>query len=267
MIKEIEIEKGLRDLFKYAFITNCRLDEVEPSQVEIQAVESIGPADVLEACRELVVALLRFKKEHILSRKDQTALQNINYLCRLESEIKTHEKTQQKLRQTIEFYQKIPCEPQESHSSPVVGQKKINFIDKKNEQVEDSKGCTYKQSLFHKNTEYDRLRTECVFNKNNFKSQEIFGMSTNYNEKDKCTKATFLKDKIKEKSLEIAQIQQKIREKIRNKSSISASKSKTPGIVVESLTNSEVTNTKKKNLLLESNKFTHLRSNSYRNPR
>jgi hypothetical protein len=86
MIDKNEIAKGLRDLFKYAFVTNCHLDDDEITHEETLVINSFDSIDLLENFKDLILNLLKFKKEFKNSEKKQNISNEF-----IETLVKKHE--------------------------------------------------------------------------------------------------------------------------------------------------------------------------------
>ena len=99
------LEKGLYQLFKYAFITNCCLDDESTTQEELQTLEELDISEVLENFKDLVLNLLKYKREckssdisELVQRGDQLEA----LLQKLEAEIRGHIRVQHQLKLHIE---------------------------------------------------------------------------------------------------------------------------------------------------------------------
>ncbi|OMJ72797.1 hypothetical protein SteCoe_28687 [Stentor coeruleus] len=62
-----EIVKGLQELFKYAFVTNCHLDNDSATLEESETIKTLDPLELLENFKDLILNLLNFKKKFITS--------------------------------------------------------------------------------------------------------------------------------------------------------------------------------------------------------
>ena len=117
-----EIEDGMRELFKYAFITNCHLDQNDVTEAEIHAVDTLDSFCLLEGLKELMVALLKSKKAHLKSLNFEKISQ------KLEIDLKNSQKNEKLLKTRVETYKKIIEELEEKHAEDL---KKIEEIHKK----------------------------------------------------------------------------------------------------------------------------------------
>lgn len=62
-IEPKEVIKTIFELFKFAFVTNCKIDEESMTEEEAKTLEELDCMEVLENFRDLVVDLLNFKKK------------------------------------------------------------------------------------------------------------------------------------------------------------------------------------------------------------
>lgn len=195
-----EIEDGMRELFKYAFITNCHLDQNDVTEAEIHAVDTLDSFCLLEGLKELMVALLKSKKAHLKSLNFEKISQ------KLEIDLKNSQKNEKLLKTRVETYKKRIEELEEKHAEDL---KKIEEIHKK-ERVSQIKPNKRVLSLNLNSFSEKSGQIEKDFNAKN----EIF-------EAPKSTSQIgidFIKKRLEEKSAEIAKIQEKIREKINSRS-------------------------------------------------
>jgi DNA repair exonuclease SbcCD ATPase subunit len=99
------IEKGLHDLFKYAFKQNCDLDGESITSEESKTLEELDSSETLENFKDLVLSLLKFKKEFKTSDKAELAQRSDqleSLLQKLEAEVRTHIRVQHQLKLHIE---------------------------------------------------------------------------------------------------------------------------------------------------------------------
>ena len=102
------LEKGLYQLFKYAFTTNCCLDDESTTQEELQTLEELENSEVLENLKDLVLGLLKYKKEcktSEISELIQRSEQLEKLLQKLEAEVRGHIRVQHQLKLHIELNQ------------------------------------------------------------------------------------------------------------------------------------------------------------------
>ncbi|CAG9317017.1 unnamed protein product [Blepharisma stoltei] len=111
MTLELEItklEQGLHDLFKYAFITNCELDDEAITSEEEKTLEELDPLEVLENLKDVVLSLLKFKKTHKNSESSELMSRSEQFekmLQKLEGDIRNHIKIEHQLKLHIEATQ------------------------------------------------------------------------------------------------------------------------------------------------------------------
>jgi hypothetical protein len=58
-----DVEKGLHDLFKFAYLHNCKLEDEHLTQEDYDTLEDLDSIEVLENFKDLVIDLLTSKKE------------------------------------------------------------------------------------------------------------------------------------------------------------------------------------------------------------
>lgn len=68
-----EVEKGVYELFKYIFITNCKIDENSMTEEEAKTIEELDSLELLQNLKDLANELLDFKKEHKNSELSELA--------------------------------------------------------------------------------------------------------------------------------------------------------------------------------------------------
>lgn len=200
MMRENDAAKSLRELFKHSFLANCHLDGFNVTDQELEALHTISIPDVLEGFKELILALLKFKKQQIVSWT--SAKKKIEAL---EKQAKNFEKIEKKLNEGIELLSQ-----------------KLRESEEKCEKLEKN---THGQGGFDGDpgnfTLHKRYSSACEGGKEwNFDCQGFLtGLSESFYEIEKPSKVVdsgimVLKERLKEKSSEISKIQDKIREKI-----------------------------------------------------
>jgi hypothetical protein len=92
--------KGLHELFKYAFITNCHLDDESMTLEEAKTMDTFDPIDLLENFKDLILNLLSFKKKS----KNQDLCESVieSLVKKHEEEIKGHLVLEQELKAQLE---------------------------------------------------------------------------------------------------------------------------------------------------------------------
>ena len=204
MNKSNDTEKGLRELFKHAFLANCHLDKFEVTDEEHIALNSISTADVLEGFKELILALLKFKRQ--LSESLATAKKKISSL---EQEAKNFSKIEKSLKDHIDYLKEKLRESEEKLQNSLIhegfSRNSKNF---KNSFEEEANFTLHKRNF--------STNTGKKFDCEGF----VNGLSESFCEIEKPGKPVAdtgiikLKEKLREKSNEISRIQDKIREKI-----------------------------------------------------
>ena len=114
------IEKGLHDLFKFAFVSNCNLDDESITSEESKTLEDLELSEILENFKDLVFNLLKFKKEFKTSEKAELAMRNEqfeNLLQKLEAEVRNHIRVQHQLKLHIENHQQRISELEKTEQS------------------------------------------------------------------------------------------------------------------------------------------------------
>ena len=208
MLQDNEFQRGLRDLFKYAFVTNCQLDFNDVTDLEIEAVETIDPFDVLEGFKELVLALLKFKKN----------AKNLNFeefeekIQKLELEIKNHKKNEQQLRLSVEFYKEKAEKTKENYSETLEKLKNLEKLEKSFRKTEEIHDVHHKPPRLSFSSNFKDLEHE----NNGFLKKNVSSLKIKEIDKNSKQNGRFLKKTLQEKSAEIARIQEKIREKIKS---------------------------------------------------
>lgn len=202
---ESDLEKALRELFRYAFITNCHLDNFQVGVQELNALDTIRSMDVLEGFKELVLVLLKQKRD-LKQEKKGKENSNDKSAQKLEGEIKNRIRTEQQLKETIEFYKKKLEESEE----------KCCKLNKRVKELEGTLPTEPSPILeFASKKKFQNLSNMySSYDGPSMKKIEVYKDSQN-------SKGNFqvLKQKLEQKSKEIIQIQEKIREKINNSSS------------------------------------------------
>lgn len=131
-----EVEDGFTDLFKYAYVTNCKLEEEELTQEEKETLEDLDPLEVLENFKDLVMDLLAFKREFKASDKSELAKRTEQFeamLQKLESEVRNHIRVEQQLKLHLEAAQSRVEELEKGNDSA----KLLKELAAKEKEVED----------------------------------------------------------------------------------------------------------------------------------
>ena len=102
------IEKGLFDLFRFAFTSNCNLDDESITVEESKTLEELDPSEVLENFKDVVLNLIKFKREYKTTDKAELAQRSEQFeslLQKLEAEVRTHIRVEHQLKLHIENHQ------------------------------------------------------------------------------------------------------------------------------------------------------------------
>ena len=101
------IEKGLLDLFKYAFTSNCSLDDASVTSDESKTLEELDSSEMLNNFKELVMKLLNFKRDYQTSDKGELVHRSEQFealLQKLEAEVRVHIRVENQLKLHIESH-------------------------------------------------------------------------------------------------------------------------------------------------------------------
>ena len=212
-----DFEKNFYDLFRFAFITNCHLDEASVTGEELETLEELTAEEVLENFKDLVNELLNFKKDYKGSDKAELAQRSEqfeNMLQKLEAEVRNHIRIEHQLKLHIESNQhkieELERYKQETDEKLHQYEGK-GKVDNRKTQVEQNKDkivqkfeveCTKLKSLLEdKVKECEKLKKELEIMK-----------SAKYPEKNSASIET-LKKKMEEKVGEYNKIQHFMKEK------------------------------------------------------
>lgn len=221
------IEVGLQDLFRYAYATNCHLDNYCVTSDELSSIYTFSSLELLENFKDLLLNLLNFKKNY----KDQQSKES-RLAAQFQVELEYHITLQNELRnllsisvsreeQLVKTHEKAVQRIQELEVVQSNSEKMLNWQQIKEELSEKILDLNYKidqrESIMHKlESENSRLRTlleekfiEIEILKKNMKKKYSRGKdSKSYMNID------VTKKHLEEKALELMQNQQRIRERI-----------------------------------------------------
>jgi chromosome segregation ATPase len=99
---------SLHVLFKEVYISNCRLDNEEPTSPELRTIEEFDFIELVENLREIVMYLVSFKQEFAKSEQGEQisrAEQMEQLLQKLEDECRRHIRVEQQLKLHIDNLQ------------------------------------------------------------------------------------------------------------------------------------------------------------------
>lgn len=71
-----DVDKGLHDLFKFAYLSNWELEEEHLSQEDYDTLEDLDSLEILENFKDLVMDLLETKKEYKHTDKEEICKTN-----------------------------------------------------------------------------------------------------------------------------------------------------------------------------------------------
>ena len=103
-----DLEKGLKQLFRQAFVMNCSLDEESVTEEEAKDLKELSASEVLENLKGLVIELLKFKKDFKNSDTVELAQKSEKFeamLQKLEAEVRNHIRIENQLKLHIENHQ------------------------------------------------------------------------------------------------------------------------------------------------------------------
>lgn len=101
----MDLEKVLHELFRHAYSTNCALMDEELQPEELETLNDLDSAEVLENFKDLVTDLLTYKQNCLKSEKSDLIAQNEQLegmLQKLEGEVRTHIRVEQQLKLHLE---------------------------------------------------------------------------------------------------------------------------------------------------------------------
>lgn len=104
----VDYEKILQELFRYAYMLNCELVEEELSPEELETLNDLDTAEVLENFKDLVTDLLEYKRSSLKTEKSDLIQQNEQFegmLQKLEAEVRNHIRIEQQLKLHLESSQ------------------------------------------------------------------------------------------------------------------------------------------------------------------
>ena len=116
-------ELGLKELFTFAYTTNCELESESLTEEERQTLDELDALEVLENFKDLVVDLLNFKKDFRSSEKSELAQRSEQFeamLQKLESEVRNHIRVEQQLKLHLESAQSRVEELEKQSDSKLV---------------------------------------------------------------------------------------------------------------------------------------------------
>jgi hypothetical protein len=125
-----EALKNIHSLFKESFVENCKLDDDEVNEVELETLETLEPEEIFDNLKELLTSLISFKKS-IRNPEIKELTQRLvifeKLIQKLESDIRSHISVQHQMRLEIETFEFKVKELQKLKKYHV---KKIEELDK-----------------------------------------------------------------------------------------------------------------------------------------
>lgn len=124
-----DFEKTLHQLFSFAFISNCELMDEKLPPEELETLQDLDTAEVLENFKDLVVELLDYKRSNLKSDKSDLIQQNEQFeemLQKLEGEVRNHIRIEQQLKLHLESSQ---AKLDETEKKYAVLQKKFDAVE------------------------------------------------------------------------------------------------------------------------------------------
>ena len=88
-----DLETGLRDLFRKAYLTNCEIESEELTESDHNTLDDLDSLEILENFKDLVESLLGTKRDFKRTDKSELASRCEQFetmLQKLESEVRTH---------------------------------------------------------------------------------------------------------------------------------------------------------------------------------
>ena len=92
-----DLETGLRDLFRRAYLSNCDLESEQLSEADRATIEDLDTIEILENFKDLVESLLSCKRDFMKTDKSEIVSrceQFESMLQKLEAEVRTHIRVQ-----------------------------------------------------------------------------------------------------------------------------------------------------------------------------
>ena len=93
------IESGLQDLFRYAYATNCHLDNYAVTANELNSIQTFSTLELLENFKDLLLNLLTFKKNNFEQQSKESRLLSLSTQHQLE--LQYHIKLQSELKHLL----------------------------------------------------------------------------------------------------------------------------------------------------------------------
>lgn len=101
MTKKAKLEQKIKELFKYTYTSNCKLEDISTTPEQIEMLLSVDVSIILENLSLLIDSLILFKQNSLNEEKTSLIQQNEQLetlLQKLEAEIRNHIRLQQELK-------------------------------------------------------------------------------------------------------------------------------------------------------------------------
>ena len=208
---EFDVEKTINQMFRYAFITNCHLDEASVTGEELETLEELTIEEILENFKDLVNDLLNFKRDYRSTDKAELAQRSEqfeNMLQKSEAEVRNHIRVEHQLKLHIEITQNKVDELEKFKADSEL--KILEYEEKlKNGEKTAKKELAKDMALQKLEVECNKLRSlleEKIKECEKFKRELEKAKSPKKNEKTSAS-IDLLKKKIEEKAGELNKIQ------------------------------------------------------------
>lgn len=194
---------SIRKLFLEVFSINCKLEDSEMTEEELQAITSIDIFEIVENFKEVVMSLIAFKQEFISTEKAELVNRSEKFetlLQKLEAEVRSHIRTEHQLKLHIETNQSISEDLEQQNSKH---QMEIKSLQERLKKFQSSK--REKELLEKIQNLEDSLKTkEFIIKKLENELIEFRNFSL------KCDSEKLIKKKLKGKEEAFEEIKQKI---------------------------------------------------------
>lgn len=221
------IEVGLQDLFRYAYATNCHLDNYSVTADELSSIYTFSALELLENFKDLLLNLLNFKKNFRGQQSKETRLAaqfqvELEYHITLQNELRNMLSTSvSREEQLVKIHEKAVQRIEELEALQSNTEKALNWQGIREELsqkiLELNQKIDQRECIMHKlESENSRLRTLLeekfieieILKKNMKKKVARVKDSKSYLNID------LTKKHLEEKAQELMQNQQRIRERI-----------------------------------------------------
>lgn len=226
------LELNLKDLFHYAYATNCHLDDYSVSKHELDSISTFTAQELLENFKDLILDLLNYKKTQKES-KSKDLIQSLT--AQHQNEIQYYIKVQKELKNLLEISVSREEKLLEAHEQALNRVKDLEFLTAtlgKSEKVSNwnlvksdltGKIAELNEKVEQREIFLNKIESENVRLKSMLEEKFIEIEIMKKNMKKKLMKGKEGKSSVnidnakkhmEEKAMELVQNQQKIREKI-----------------------------------------------------